>query len=138
VEIHEDPAEDSDAMPFHRIGDDRVHFNANLPLGGSHLDIDAGFGRNRRREFEEVGASDVALGLLSRTYSTDVRLHHAPLGRVAGIVGIGGLCNSFEKFGEETLAAGTSRSGPATITGGSRSRTTRSSESPPSDAATTR
>ncbi|MGH7580116.1 MAG: TonB-dependent receptor [Gemmatimonadales bacterium] len=103
VEIHEDPAEDPEATPFQRIGDDRVHLSASLPLGVSHLDIDAGLGRNRRREFEEEGASDVALGLLSRTYSADVRLHHPPVGRVAGIVGISGLRNSFEKFGEETL-----------------------------------
>ncbi|HWB40708.1 MAG TPA: TonB-dependent receptor [Gemmatimonadales bacterium] len=103
VEIHEDPAEEPEATPFQRIGDDRLHLNANIPLGVSHLDIDAGFGRNRRREFEEAGASDIALGLLSRTYSADVRLHHAPAGRIAGIVGVSGLRNSFDKFGEETL-----------------------------------
>jgi len=103
VEIHEDPAEEPDATPFQRIGDDRVHLSANLPVGVSHLDIDVGVGRNRRREFEEEGATEIALGLLSRTYSADVRLHHAPVGPVAGIVGVSGLRNSFEKFGEETL-----------------------------------
>jgi iron complex outermembrane receptor protein len=103
VEIHEDPAEEPGATPFQRIGDDRVHVSANLPVGASHLDVDVGVGRNRRREFEEDGATDVALGLLSRTYSTDVRLHHAPVGAVAGIVGVSGLRSSFEKFGEETL-----------------------------------
>ena len=103
VEIHEDPAEDPTATPFQRIGDDRVHLTASLPVGQSHLDIDAGFGRNRRREFAEAGATDVVLGLLSRTYTTDVRLHHAPVGRLAGIIGVSGLRNSFEKFGEETL-----------------------------------
>jgi iron complex outermembrane recepter protein len=103
VEIHEDPAEDPAATPFQRIGDDRVHLSASLPVGASHLDLDVGAGRNRRREFEEENAGEVALGLLSRTYSTDVRLHHAPVGRMAGIVGISGLRNSFEKFGEETL-----------------------------------
>jgi iron complex outermembrane receptor protein len=103
VEIHEDPAEEPGATPFQRIGDDRVHVSANLPVGASHLDIDVGVGRNRRREFEEDGATGVALGLLSRTYSTDVRLHHAPVGAVAGIVGVSGLRSSFEKFGDETL-----------------------------------
>jgi iron complex outermembrane receptor protein len=103
VEIHEDPAEEPDATPFQRIGDDRVHLSANLPVGASHLDIDVGVGRNRRREFEEEGSTDIALGLLARTYSTDVRLHHAPVGPVAGIVGVSGLRSSFEKFGEETL-----------------------------------
>jgi iron complex outermembrane receptor protein len=103
VEIHEDPAEDPGATPFQRIGDDRVHVSSSIPVGASHLDIDLGAGRNRRREFEEEGADEVALGLLSRTYSADVRLHHAPIGRIAGIVGVSGLRNSFEKFGEETL-----------------------------------
>jgi iron complex outermembrane receptor protein len=103
VEIHEDPAEDPAATPFQRIGDDRLHLSGNIPVGASHLDIDLGAGRNRRREFESEDAGEVALGLLSRTWSADIRLHHAPLGRVAGIVGLSGLRNSFRKFGEETL-----------------------------------
>jgi len=103
VEIHEDPAEEPGATPFQRIGDDRVHLSASLPVGVSHLDIDLGATRNRRREFEEEGGVEVALGLLSRTYTADLRLHHPPVGPLAGIVGISALRNSFDKFGEETL-----------------------------------
>jgi iron complex outermembrane receptor protein len=103
VEIHEDPAEDPEATPFQRIGEDRVHLGANLAAGPSHFDIDLGYERNRRREFEEADATDVALGLLAKTYSGDVRFHHVPLGSFAGIVGVSGLRNEFEKFGEETL-----------------------------------
>jgi len=103
VEIHEDPAEEPGATPFQRIGADRVQVGANLPAGASHFDVELGFERNRRREFEEEGASEVALGLLSRTYTTDVRLHHTPVRGVAGILGVAGLRNAFEKFGEETL-----------------------------------
>ena len=103
VEIHEDPAEDPLATPFQRIGEDRVHLGANLAAGSSHFDIDLGYERNRRREFEEADATDVALGLLARTYSGDVRFHHVPLGPFAGILGVSGLRNEFEKFGEETL-----------------------------------
>jgi iron complex outermembrane receptor protein len=103
VEIHEDPAEDPTATPFQRIGEDRVHLGGNLPAGSSHIDIDLGYERNRRREFEEKGATDVALGLLSRTFNGDVKLHHAPLGRIGGIVGASWSRNEFEKFGEETL-----------------------------------
>lgn len=103
VEIHEDPAEGPGATPFQRIGEDRVHLGANVTTGASHLDIDLGYERNRRREFEEAGATDVALGLLASTYSGDLRFHHASLGPLEGIVGVSGLRNEFEKFGEETL-----------------------------------
>jgi iron complex outermembrane recepter protein len=103
VEIHEDPAEDPVATPFQRISDDRVRLSGSLPVSASHIDVSLGFERNRRREFEESGATDVALGLLSRTYSADIRLHHPPVGSVAGILGLTGLRNEFDKFGEETL-----------------------------------
>ena len=108
IEIHEDPAEDPAATPFQRIGDDRLSLTAQLPAGGSHLDVDMGYERNRRREFEEAGATDVGLGLLSRTYTADVRLHHAPASNIAGVIGVSGLRNTFDKFGEETLIPGNS------------------------------
>jgi iron complex outermembrane recepter protein len=103
VEIHEDPAEDPGATPFQRIGADRIHVGASLAAGASHFDVDLGYERNRRREFEERGATDVALGLLGRTYSADARFHHVPVGPFAGIVGLSALRNAFDKFGEETL-----------------------------------
>jgi iron complex outermembrane receptor protein len=106
VEIHEDPAEDPMATPFQRITADRVHVNAGVAAGASHFDVDLGYERNRRREFEEAGATEVALGLLGNTYSADIRLHHVPVGPFAGIVGVSGLRNTFSKFGEETLIPG--------------------------------
>jgi iron complex outermembrane recepter protein len=103
VEIHEDPAEDPEATPFQRIAEDRVHLGASLAAGASHFDLDLGYERNRRREFEEADAAEVALGLLANTYTAGVRLHHEPIGPFAGIVGVAGLRNEFGKFGEETL-----------------------------------
>ncbi len=88
IQIHEDPAEDPEATPFQRIGEDRVHLGANLAAGPSHFDVDLGYERNRRREFEATDATDVALGLLAKTYSGDVRFHHVPLGPFAGVVGV--------------------------------------------------
>ncbi len=144
VEIHEDPAEDPAATPFQRIGEDRVHLTSNLAAGASHVDIDLGYERNRRREFEAEDATDVALGLLSRTYSGDVRLHHAPLGRLGGIVGASWSRNTFDEVRRGDahsrqhlqrrrglrLRAGRARPvepvgwAPGTITGGSTWRTT--------------
>jgi iron complex outermembrane recepter protein len=103
VEIHEDPAEDPTATPLQRIGEDRAKVALTLPLGNSRLETDAGFERNRRREFEAKDATDVALGLLSKTYTANVHFHHAPLGHWAGALGVSGTYNSFDKFGEETL-----------------------------------
>jgi len=103
LELHEDPAEEAGATPFQRIGEDRLHLEMSLPAAGAHFDIDAGYEQNRRREFEEDSADEVALGLLSRTLTTDVRLHHTPIGPLDGIVGVTALRTTFDNFGEETL-----------------------------------
>ncbi|HEY7471368.1 MAG TPA: TonB-dependent receptor [Gemmatimonadota bacterium] len=95
----EDPAE----TPFQRIGDHRAEFELIAPFGESRLEATVGFERNRRREFEESGATDVALGLLSRTYTGEIHLHHPILGPFFGLLGLSGMHTSFEKFGEETL-----------------------------------
>ena len=103
LEIHEDPAESEAATPFQRIGEDRLHLEMSVPVSGAHFDIDAGYERNRRREFEEEGSDDVALGLLSKTFTADVRLHHTAIGPLDGITGITALRTGFDNFGEETL-----------------------------------
>ena len=103
IEIHEDPAEDPAATPFQRIGEDRAKVSLSLPVkGGSRIETNLGYERNRRREFEEAAATDVALGLLSRTWTGEVHLHHV-VGSFAGILGLSGLRNDFGKFGEESL-----------------------------------
>jgi iron complex outermembrane receptor protein len=109
LEIHEDPAEDPTATPLQRIGEDRGKLGLTLPTGStSRLEADVGFERNRRREFEAEDATDVALGLLSRTYTGNAHYHHTPVGRWSGAVGLSGMYNTFDKFGEETLIPNTS------------------------------
>lgn len=103
LEIHEDPAEDPVATPFQRIGESRVALQAMLPTGGSHLDLSAGYQRNNRREFEEAGTTDVALGLRTQAWTADVRLHHAALGPLVGIVGLSGERTGLATYGEEAL-----------------------------------
>ena len=106
LELHEDPAEEPDATPFQRVTDDRVHFEMSLPVAGSHFDIDAGYERNNRREFEEAESDEIELGLLSRTWTGDVRFHHTPVGPLDGIAGVSVVRTGVEKFGEETLVPG--------------------------------
>ena len=103
IELHEDPREDPGATPFQRVEEEHVQLSGSVPIGPSHLDIHLGHERNRRREFEEAEAADVALGLFSKTWSSDARLHHPPVSGAAGIVGFSALRNEFDKFGEETL-----------------------------------
>jgi iron complex outermembrane receptor protein len=99
--------EDSAATPFQRIEEHRARVELLLPLGGSRLEANAGYERNRRREFEETAAADVALGLLSTSYTGEVHVHHPAAGPFAGIVGVAGQYTTFDKFGEETLIPNT-------------------------------
>jgi iron complex outermembrane receptor protein len=110
VEIHEDPAEEPGFTGFQRIADDRVRAELKLPTGSSRLTVSGSWARNNRREFEEAGTDEVALGLLSRDLNGDVRLHHQ-LGAWAGIAGITGRRNTFEKFGEESLIPNSTTNG---------------------------
>jgi iron complex outermembrane recepter protein len=95
--------EDSLATPLQRIAEDRGRIDTRIPFGLNRLEATLSYERNRRREFEEEDSPDVALGLLSQNWLADLKLHHAPLGNLAGVVGISGWRTTFEKFGEETL-----------------------------------
>lgn len=95
--------EDPLATPTQRISSNRARLELSLPAGAARWEIMAGWERNRRREFEDATSSDVALGLLSRTFTGDVHYHHAPLGKLTGILGASVINTKFDKFGEETL-----------------------------------
>jgi len=97
LELHDDAT----ATAFQRIGDTRAGVSANLPLGASRLEVTAGLEHNRRREFEEAAAADVASGLLADSYRGDVRFHHAPLGRLNGLVGLQALFDDFAVSGTD-------------------------------------
>ena len=104
IEIHEDPAEDPTASGYQRIGDDLAHLKVLLPTGSdSRVEVSGSFEQNRRREFADAEATDVALGLLSKTLNSEVRFNHPAIGKVSGVVGGAYFHNQFEKFGEESL-----------------------------------
>jgi iron complex outermembrane receptor protein len=81
----------------------RASVDLTLPFRTSRLEAKAGWERSRRREFEDSVTSDVALGLLAKTWTGSVQYHHPALGKVYGIIGVSGLRTTFDKFGEETL-----------------------------------
>src|SRR5690606_38768891 len=132
VEIHEDPAEEPGATPFQRVGDFRARGTLNLAFGSSRLDLIGGWQQNRRREFEEADATDVALGLTSRTATLETHFHHAPPGPVVGSIGLSLGRTEVRTFGEERLvpesrdlalgifAFEQAAAGPVTITAGAR------------------
>jgi len=97
LELHDNAT----ATPFQRIGDTRAGVSANLPIGASRLEVTTGGEHNRRREFEEVAAGDVASGLLANSYKGDVRFHHAPLGRLTGLVGVQTFFDDFTVSGTD-------------------------------------
>lgn len=106
VEIHEDPAEEPDATPFQRITTDRLTTTGNISLGNSRLEVDLGWERNDRREFESVVAEDegeLELGLEAATYTGNLHLHHATSARMAGVIGVQALRTDVTIAGEETL-----------------------------------
>lgn len=107
VEIHEDPADDPGATPFQRITDTRVRLAGMATLGGtSRLEVNLGWQRNLRREFEAAGDTedDVAAGLDARQWLGEVHYHHAPIaGRVVGTIGVQASHSPFDRFGPERL-----------------------------------
>ena len=99
--------EDPTATPTQRMSTSVGRVDLAVPMGAARLEVTSGYERSRRREFEDATTTTVALGLLSQTYTTDVHYHHAPLGRFVGILGLSGVRNTFDKFGEETLIPNT-------------------------------
>lgn len=68
-----------------------------------------GWQLNKRREFAAADDPAVALGLRSKNFTGDVRLHHA-LGGWAGTAGVTAGYNAFDKFGAESLIPNSSAS----------------------------
>jgi iron complex outermembrane receptor protein len=95
--------EDPTATPTQRMSTSVGRVDLTLPMGAARLEVTTGYERSRRREFEDDTTTTVGLGLLSQTYTADVHFHHAPLGRLKGVLGFSGVRTTFDKFGEETL-----------------------------------
>ncbi len=88
-------------VPRQSVAHDRGAVRLDLPLGPERLDVVAAVQQNRRKEFEEAGDPELFLRLTTGTL--DARLHHRPLGRLFGTVGVSGMVQRNETLAEEAL-----------------------------------
>jgi iron complex outermembrane receptor protein len=96
---------DEDPTATGRAGTDdhRVHLDLSVPVGPARLDWGAGYERNQRHEWEDASTTSEAFGMRQQSYTTEARLHHAPLGPFSGLVGFSGLYTTDANFGVEFL-----------------------------------
>lgn len=103
IEIYEDPRDVPDFTGYQRIFEQRGVLRATVGAGSDRLEAFLTRERNERREFDDVGAEEVALGLLARTSTGQLSYHHRPLGVFSGTAGVSYFDSDFVKFGRETL-----------------------------------
>jgi iron complex outermembrane receptor protein len=107
---------DSDSAATGRAGTDdhRVRVDLSTRLGSSRLDWGAGWERNQRHEWADALTTSEAFGMRQKSYTTDARMHHSPIGPFSGLVGVSGEYTSDANFGAEFLEPD-SRAGDAAL-----------------------
>ncbi len=103
IEIYEDPIAFPRFTGHQLIAERRTTMRGSFTVGDARLEGALGHERNRRREYDSVGAGYVALGLLATTRSGHLNLHHPTRLGLSGTIGVSALADEFEKFGRETL-----------------------------------
>ncbi len=103
-------------LPFQRVQHDKVGLHVKQQVGRSHIEWTSAWQRNRRREFEESASIPGSHWRLT-TVNSDLRFHHAPIGRMVGTVGLSGSVQQNKTLGEEHLIpTGTTWNGAAYVT----------------------
>lgn len=103
-------------FPFQEIDNHVLSWENNLYFSNSSLDIKLGYLFNDRREFEDeedegdlilgsaaASADEAALRLKLNTYNYDVKYNLPRFGKFETIVGVQGMYQKNENFGEEIL-----------------------------------
>ena len=103
IEIFDDPVRNPGYTGYQRIATHRAAMEATLPVRGARLQVNAGYEQNERREFANESAIVPDLGLFVRNWTAFAHLHHAPLGPLAGTVGVSGMTSAFSNRGSQTL-----------------------------------
>jgi iron complex outermembrane recepter protein len=103
IRIADDPVTAPGYTGHQRIRTTRLTVDGNVRQGNHRLQLQGGLESNRRAEFEEIGAPDVALGLSSTTGTAFAHWHHAPWRGITGVIGTAVQATRFRTFGAETL-----------------------------------
>lgn len=103
LKMHEDPAEDPTATPFQRVIHDKINFHSIFNVESFRLEMQGGWQKNWRREFEEAIATEPGLELVTNTYTLDVHAHHRPVGSLFGTIGFSFLQQNLVSLREEKL-----------------------------------
>lgn len=101
-EIGEQSTSISLDLPFQRIDNYIVSAHNHIYFRNSKLDVDVGYVANNRREFEE-NKIDADLHMKLKTLTYDLKYHLPKFKSFESIIGIQGLTQSNDNFGEEIL-----------------------------------
>lgn len=82
--------------PNQKVSHDLIAWRTNVQLGqAARLDVNYGFQYNSRNEYDGIGfasgSTRPAFGLRLYTHTLDVRVSHAPIGRLTGSIGVSGM-----------------------------------------------
>lgn len=103
LEIFEDPAEEPGATPYQIVVHDRLQSDLDIHFQGFRLEVQSAYQINNRKEFEESDDLEPELNLILKTGTTDIKLHHKPIGNLFGTFGISGMAQRNETLAEEKL-----------------------------------
>lgn len=103
IRIADDPVTAPGYTGRQRIRTHRVTVEANTMRAGQRLQFQGGWEENVRAEFDDAAATDVTLGLRSRTASGFAHWHHRPWLGISGVIGTAVQHTAFRTFGIETL-----------------------------------
>ncbi len=108
-------------LPYQRVSHDAVRAEAKFPVAGHRLEWISTWQQNRRKEFgeheepahlsallfsEPDSGHDPALYLRLSTLTSDVFIHHHPVGLLFGTFGLSGMYQRNETLAEESLIPG--------------------------------
>ncbi|MBU2527025.1 MAG: TonB-dependent receptor [Bacteroidetes bacterium] len=89
-------------LPFQDIDNHVLSSQSALFLKNSHLELNLGYLYNHRKELED-SRTDPALGFQLTTFNYDLKYHLPKWGNFETIVGVQGMYQDNENFGEEQL-----------------------------------